>query len=138
MKQATPQLAGTRRRDRRVAVLTTCLLLALLCLPAPPDDTPGRFDHLLPEHADKWTHAVLFAGESFFLHRAFRHGVGPWPRAPMASTWAAASLLAVLSEGLQSRIPGRFADLNDVIADLAGVLLWHLFTLAGGRRRGAP
>ena len=122
------------RRDRRYAGVATVLLLALFCFPAPPSDLPGRFDHLLPAHFDKWVHGGLFAAESTLLYRWFRHGAGPFPSSPVASAWGAAAVLALSSEGLQHFVPGRFAEGPDLLADLAGVLLWHLGLVVKRRR----
>lgn len=118
------------RRDRRIAGVATATLLFLLCFPATPGDLPGRFDHLLPEHFDKWVHVGLFAGESLLLHRWLRHGVGSLQASPVATTWVAATVLALMSEGIQHFVPGRFTDASDVVADLVGVLLWSVAHLA--------
>ena len=88
------------------------------------DDIPGSFE--LPEHADKWGHFVLFWSESWFLHRSLRH-FGKGSRTDRFARWATCLLalgLAGLTEAVQSVLPTRAADVWDVAADAAGVLVW--------------
>ncbi len=115
-------------RDLRNLLLFTGVLWAALLIPPPPDGPPGPLNHLLPEGVDKVVHGALFALESYFLHRFFRHRLSP--SSAVGLTWALGLAMAGLTELCQTAVPGRSADFWDVVADGVGILAWWLWSLA--------
>jgi len=90
-------------------------------------DQPGMAITPLFSHQDKVMHVVAYA-----LLGIFSMGVLPKSTAGYrpAQLWIVTALTGVyglLDEYHQSFIPGRFASLGDVIADLAGGFLGALF-----------
>lgn len=111
---------------RRSAIVLGCLVLVLLSLPGwaivqlwdaitamlPWADT-ARPD---AQGGDKPIHFLLF----FAWALAVRRG---WPRAPSLTLFAGLFAAAVLTESIQTLVPGRAADLADGAADMGGALL---------------
>ncbi|WP_245595609.1 MULTISPECIES: VanZ family protein [Ferrimonas] len=98
----------------------------------------GAFSYLLfgepsyPQpfsHTDKLGHLAGFATLALLLHLAF-----DWPK---SWQFAVLALYAGLVELVQSYLPYRQADPMDWLADMAGVLMFHLF-LAAVRRWQRP
>ncbi len=72
-----------------------------------------------------WTqHGIAYAGLSLVTLRATAGGrwsrVGGWT---VSLAWAIAALYGVTDEWHQSFVPGRMADIRDVVADAAGAAL---------------
>lgn len=100
------------------------LFIALAIL-LPGDELP-RFVHRLA-HLDKIIHGALFAILSFLMCIAL------WKKIKKNSlgvvTILGATTYGVVLEITQSIIPKRSLDINDIIANFAGVLLGYLFFL---------
>ena len=90
-------------------------LKALMALPVmPPSETEFP--------TDKLVHCLLFAGSTFFCLQDGHKKPG------VAVVLSGMLIFALLTEALQSMIPGRSADALDVLADASGVLLgWWWF-----------
>lgn len=86
----------------------------------PPSGVPSS-----PPGTDKVVHVGLFAA-------LFVTGVAA--RIPWRALAPALVLYAAISEVIQSAL-GRSADLTDVIADVAGIVLGALIAIGGMRRR---
>mgnify|MGYP000697259071 CR=1 FL=1 len=105
------------------AALWLVVIFILTSLPAP----------VLPEvrfrHADKLIHFAIYLPLGFLLARAFRE------RGARALLYAAALCLAAAScdELHQILVPGRSADILDLLADLAGGLAGAALFLAARR-----
>ncbi len=69
-------------------------------------------------------HVIAYAGLGFLLVRAVAGGLGGRITGRVAgSALAIATVYGVTDEVHQMFVPGRVADINDVIADAAGALL---------------
>ena len=111
---------------RRIAVLAGISTFVLLTLPGAALASLGDLlAEFLPwsdasdtgeAASDKLVHAALFCVWAYSLHRG-------WPTA--SRLWLIAGLAgaALLTETLQTQIPGRTADLADGVADLGGAAL---------------
>jgi len=101
------------------------LIFILTSLPAP----------ILPEirisHADKMIHFAVYLPLGFLLARSFRQ------RGPRALLYAVGLCLAAAScdELHQILIPGRSADVLDLLADLAGSLTGGALWWATGPKK---
>jgi VanZ family protein len=87
----------------------------------------------MPFGFDKWLHLGAFFGLQVLSYRAFRYVLPHLPVRTLSWWGSAASLFAgVALEILQSGLPDRSADYQDVVADalgaLLGVLTLRLFT----------
>jgi VanZ family protein len=72
-----------------------------------------------------WTqHGVAYAGLALVTLRATAGGqwVGVGPRA-VSVAWAIAALYGLTDEWHQAYVPGRMADVRDVVADAVGAAL---------------
>jgi VanZ family protein len=109
------------------AALWLVVIFILTSLPAPVIP-----DVRIP-HADKMIHFAIYLPLGFLLARAFRH------RGSRAILYAAALCLAAAScdELHQVLVPGRSADILDLLADLAGGLAGAGLWLATKRTRQA-
>jgi VanZ family protein len=82
-------------------------------LPAPPGGL-----------SDKQAHALVFGGLTLFLYRALASGrlEGLTVRNGLLAV-ALASVYGILDEWHQAHVPGRTAEVDDVVADAAGAVL---------------
>lgn len=118
--------AGPLRWYRCIAILVGIGTVVLLTLPGTAVAALGDLlAALIPWHDasdtgessnDKLVHAALFGAWAFSLRRG-------WPSTSPLWLIAGLSSFAVLTEVLQTQIPGRTADLADGIADLGGAAL---------------
>lgn len=98
---------------RILFVLVVIVISALFVMQTPPTPAVASF-----AHADKVVHFGLFFVLALTMHLAFR------PR-----LWLALPILliyAIAIEIVQHYVPGRGADVWDVVADMAGVLGFYL------------
>lgn len=125
------------RKDRRMAIAFTLGLWLMLLVPGDSvQQLPGRFDFLIPPHADKLVHCGLFALECVFLARWFRHLTVAVTGHSRQAVWLAAGALALATEAGQAWVPQRSADPWDVLADLAGIALWTVIGMITRRAAG--
>ncbi len=111
-----------RRLAFYAALAATAIVTALLLFPLPVD--PGR----TVKGADKWAHALLFAGLA---------GCWAWAGWSPRRIMIAGVLFAVATECLQHVArTRRHGDVLDALADIAGVSLVAL-VCAWWRRRSA-
>ncbi|MCL5049080.1 MAG: VanZ family protein [Firmicutes bacterium] len=97
-------------------VLVLLSISVLFLIQSPPSPQAMRF-----EHADKIAHFGLFFILAGSLHLAFR------PR-----VWLGLLLLLIYGvtiEIVQHHVPGRGADVWDVVADMAGALTFYALRL---------
>ena len=87
--------------------------------------------------ADKLGHAALFFVQAWLLHRALlaQRGAGRWA---LPVVLAAAVAWGAITELAQRWVPGRDADVLDLVADVAGALGWGGLEWLSRRRRRAP
>ncbi|EGN75203.1 VanZ like family protein [Idiomarina sp. A28L] len=98
---------------RILFIIVVVVVSALFLMQTPPSPSVANF-----AHADKVVHFGLFFVLAITMHLAFR------PR-----LWLALPILliyAVTIEIVQHYVPGRGADIWDVIADMVGVLGFYL------------
>ncbi|MCO4322696.1 VanZ family protein [Aliidiomarina quisquiliarum] len=101
-----------RRHGRLIFILTLVLVSFALLAQRPPK--PAAFSF---QHADKVAHIGVFFVLALTLHLAFR------PR-----VWAGMLLLllyGVAIEIIQHYVPGRGAELLDVVADMVGAATFY-------------
>lgn len=101
-----------------LTTLTTAVILVLIMLPASTLPDMGTFSGL-----DKVAHFLLFFGWSLAVQNDFDFRLKWWWILIMGTG------LSVLTEVIQIGIDGRSYDVNDMIADVAGLI----FGLANGR-----
>jgi VanZ family protein len=78
----------------------------------------------MPFGFDKVLHLVAFFGLQVLSYRAFRYALPHVPGRTLSWWGSATSLLAGIAlEVLQSGLPDRSADVQDVVADALGALL---------------
>ncbi|WP_331458491.1 VanZ family protein [Aliidiomarina indica] len=115
-------------------ILFACIMLGvsvLFLMQSPP--TPGAFQF---PHADKIVHFGLFFVLAASFHIAFRP--------PLWFAWISLFIYAVAIELIQYYIPGRGADIWDVVADMVGVAAFYavrkifLYLLSTRKRRRSP
>jgi glycopeptide antibiotics resistance protein len=125
------------RSDRRAGIvryapviLWACLILAVSSIPNL--SAPGAEFKL----TDKVAHFIEFSILGFLLAFALAPSGLSLTRRKVMTVLAAGVLFGLVDETYQFFIPGREADLMDVLADTLGVgaavLLWHVL-----RRRGS-
>jgi D-alanyl-D-alanine carboxypeptidase/D-alanyl-D-alanine-endopeptidase (penicillin-binding protein 4) len=110
------------------AVLWTALVAAVLLTSGsrvPSLEVPLWIPPLMLQWSDKVVHAVLFFGETFFLLRWL---VLSERRRPRLTAALLAGGLALATETAQRWVPYRTADPEDLVANLAGVLLLLAFS----------
>lgn len=90
---------------------------ALFLVQNPPNPLLGQV-----EHADKWAHGLLFLLLAASLQFAFRP--------PVWLGWVLLLGYGICIELVQHYVPGRVADIWDVVADMAGVSLFYLLRAA--------
>ncbi len=98
---------------RILFIIVVVVVSALFVMQTPPTPSIASF-----AHADKVVHFGLFFVLATTMHLAFR------PR-----LWIALPILFVYAMGIevaQHHIPGRGADIWDVIADMLGVLGFYI------------
>lgn len=101
-----------RRHARLIFILTLVVVSFALLAQSPPK--PASFSF---QHADKVAHFVVFFVLAGTLHLAFR------PR-----VWVGMMLLlfyGVAIEAIQYYIPGRGAEVLDVVADMVGAATFY-------------
>ena len=73
-----------------------------------------------PPGTDVWIHAMAYGAFTLLLHWAFRRrGASGNPLLPGALAWS----YGLLMEGAQSLVPYRAAEVRDLIANGAGVIV---------------
>ena len=82
--------------------------------------TPGN-GKILGNYLDKVVHFLLFFNLSIQICRKFHNGEKLFP----ALLWAV--VLALMTEVLQQKIPGRNMEVYDAIADILGIFLGYYF-----------
>ncbi|RUO40120.1 hypothetical protein CWE15_08220 [Aliidiomarina taiwanensis] len=103
-----------RRHARLIFILTFAVVSFALLTQRPPKPSALSF-----EHADKVAHFTVFFVLTLTMHLAFR------PR-----VWTGLLLMlgyGVLVEVIQHQVPGRGAELLDVVADMAGATMFYAF-----------
>lgn len=101
---------------------------------------PGRTLNRLPfSFWDKGAHFSVYAGLGFLLYFGFcrRHTESVNPLKSLVLTIVLVGILGGLDEVHQMFVPGRFAALDDVAADLLGGSFGGLFALLVRRRQAA-
>lgn len=119
----------TRRLDLIQLLAAVWTLGLCLTLWLPGDSMPdlgSSWFASLPRGVDKWVHGGLFFFEAVWLVQAFRRRREI--RRPFLTAFVVATLLAVLTEGVQAWVPGRSREAADLAANLAGVALGVLAT----------
>jgi VanZ family protein len=119
-------------------VVGYCALIFFLSA-QPHVQLPGVFPYL-----DKFAHCCLYAGLGWLWTRAVKKSRPSWsPRRILLITFGFAVGYGLSDEWHQSYVPGRFADLYDVVADAIGgvcggrcYLLWTAW--AGDQRQEIP
>lgn len=102
-------------------------------LPQPP----------IPPGGDKPWHLLAYLGLGVLTLRAVAGGLGAWIRWRAAAVASAIAVsYAVTDEFHQMFVPGRSAELNDLLADAMGVvagasLVWLLGLVTGQRPEAA-
>jgi VanZ family protein len=101
---------------------------------------PQQFNFDYVPFRDKGVHFVEYGTLAALLVHAFR---GTWPslRAPSLffAAWSATVLWGLLDEIHQAFVPGRVADVRDVLADaLGGLIGAALYLLVRSRRPVTP
>lgn len=109
-----------RLRQALVALLLALMLLALFGGGAQPEAAG-----LIPAPWDKLAHLAVFAGFAFLL----RSGLG----LPEGLALFLTLVIGAADELHQASLPGRFAGLDDWLADFAGALLGLWFARLWGR-----
>ncbi len=124
--------SSAARRDFALAVVATSITCLLLCLPGDSiSPLEEELPWVLPPHADKLVHGVLFFLETWFLHRSLRW----WPGfRPVLLAVVSALTLALSTELLQGFIPRRNTDGMDLLADGLGILAFVIVHLLRRRR----
>lgn len=112
-------------------VLCAGLTLAVLWLALAPQP-PREFD----TGWDKANHLLAFAAMTATAWRGWAHDAAG--RRAGAAVIATQCALGVLIELLQSQVPGRSADAQDLVADALGIALGALLAWRLLRRRAAP
>jgi len=90
---------------------------------------------------DKIPHALEFALLAFLLAIGFFNSLSAPAWIKTAVSFLTALLLGILDEYHQSFVPGRTADVRDILADAAGVacgILVYLYLQKRRRRRQTP
>jgi VanZ family protein len=126
----TVELATIQKRKRTLlslwlpVVLYAGLIFLLSSLEHPPPLTEQiRF-------GDKMAHALGYGVFGFLLLRGLKRSGAPWP---LFLAWGIATLYGVSDELHQYFVPGRDADLLDLLADSVGALVGG-FAYLGARR----
>jgi len=105
-----PVLSGGRRA---VWILVACWMAGT----AWASLSPGVAS---PPGTDVWIHALAYGALTLLLHWAFRgRGFSRTPVAAGAIAWG----YGVLMEGAQALVPYRAAEVRDLIANAAGVIV---------------
>lgn len=126
LSASTVPRAGTSPRWRVAAPLALMAAIALASHAPLPVGLPGP--------GDKLVHAAVFGLLAALWYWARRGSDGAGRAASTAT--ALAVLWGALDEAHQSFVPGRTADLFDLLADAAGAVLAALACLAAARARG--
>jgi len=117
-------------------------LIGITLFALAPQQLLYRFGFLAPfAHNDKAVHAVAFALFTAFLYRALRHATSRDQKRfwSMGFTFFASTSFGGVIELLQSQLPYRTADLDDLKANIAGILAVLLsIAITGWRRRTEP
>ncbi len=116
------------------AVIYATTILAVSSI---PDLKPPMLDSW---SMDKVAHLVEYAGLAILIYRScIRWRRWPVPEVPLWLTLSAAAGWGCLDEWLQSYVPGRFSEWQDLVADAAGatlvvVILWFTRLRRSARR----
>lgn len=108
---------------RILFVLVMLGVSVLFLMQSPPNPEAFRFPH-----ADKIVHFGLFFVLAASLHIAFRPK--PW------IAWTLLLFYGIAIELIQHYVPGRGADVWDVVADMAGVAAFYGLRAGFGRFLG--
>jgi hypothetical protein len=120
-----------RRLAAVAAAAWAALTLVLLATPPPP---PSSLPEWLPVSlaalpgADKLGHAALFLVQASWLHVALAGAAASTgsaaARRPLLLAVALTVAWGAVTEAIQRWVPGREADLADLVADVAGASLY--------------